>query len=273
MDEVQQWFGILTYHIRPKLKMRLCTQIQNRTMRNDFQFDSGMDNLPPFSQFDASVVGLQFDYTPRTRYIQTAYKRLALEQRLPHHQFSIKRGFQWFDADLVFTRLDWRSQLRYRTIRGRNTELSLQAGYVDRAVPASFLFYGPSNNREGNSFRDIFSVADRLSFETLFFNEILMDAHASIIVHQEVIRSLYKAGRSNPGVELAFKALWGRLLEPERHLNQEFDTPMTGFYEAGILINRLYGSSGLGVYSRLGAHRRDSWQENISIRLTFKIKN
>ena len=271
MDEVRQWFGTLSYQLRPKLLARLSLQLQDRLIRGDYRYDNGLPGAEPINRFNASLVGLQLDYSPKTRVIQTAYKRLALETRLPLHQLSVKRGFQWFEGDVVFTRVDWRSQMVWSLIGGLNTNLALQAGYVDQSVPASFLYHGMSNRLDGSSFFRNFLAGDRLSFETLFFNEMLMDVHASFIIHQEVIRSLYKAGKSNPGLEITFKGLWGDLRNPERHVNVSVDTPSKGFYEAGLLINRLYQSMGVGVYTRLGAYRFENWYDNLAFRLTFKL--
>jgi hypothetical protein len=271
MDEVRQWFGTFSYQIRPKLQARLHVQLQDRIIRGDYRYDDRFGGLEPINRFNANILSFQLDYTPKTRFIQTAYKRLSLENRLPLHQLSIKRGFHWFDGHTVFNRLDWKSVMEWTVIAGMKTSVTLQAGYVDRPVPASFLFYGMSNRKDESSFFRNILLGDRFSFETLFFNEMLMDVHGSVIIHQEIIRSLYKSGKSNPGLEIALKGLWGNLQMPEYHRNVTFNTPVKGYYEAGILINRLFQSMGLGAYTRFGPYQLEHWYENMAIRLTFRL--
>lgn len=271
-DEVRQYYLEVNHQIRPQLHVKLHASHQDRKIRGDYRFDQQRDIEPEGIQaFRATVFDLQINYAPGDKYIQTAYKRLLLETSYPDFQLSIKRGVSWLDGEVDFTRVDFRSQMRWTLPSTHYTFIEVLAGVVDRPVPASFLHYGMGNRYDltGRSFGLL--IADRASFETLYFNEVLMDMHVSVLIHQEIVKRLYTWGKSTPGIEITAKALWGRLSSPELHLGPSFFTPTDGFYEVGLMINKLYNTLGIGVYLRMGKYAFEQFEDNIAFRLTTRF--
>jgi hypothetical protein len=271
-DEVRRFYLEGIYSPWPQWKVRLGGSREERFIRGDYRFVPSGDVLPENQNIHTyAIADLEFEYAPGDTYMRTANSAMRMESKFPIYSLRLRRGFSgWLGGDFDFWRIDLSVQYQYKLPSLHRTDIRFRAGYADANIPSSYQFFMAGNNYEVQR-RSSLLAADDWAFETLYFNEFLANRYASIIIHQEIVRRFFKFGRTSPGLEVSVKALWGTLQNPELHKGIEFRAPIAGYYEAGLMLNKLYNSSGLGVYYRFGPYSLDTIGKNLAFRLTFRF--
>jgi len=109
-------------------------------------------------------------------------------------------------------------------------------------------------------------------------NEFLSDRFISAFLSHNFGNLIYQGNTFKPELVLVTNIGFGWLDHPEHHKNIGFKTMEHGYFESGILINRLVNlylyNIGIGATYRYGAYSNQQFEDNLSVKvsLTFPIQ-
>ena len=148
------------------------------------------------------------------------------------------------------------------------TSLQLISGHVEGNLPYTLLYAGRGSFKK-------YSVSVMNTFETMGMNEFISSTYSSFFFNHNFGNLLFSSGKFKPEFVLVSGAGWGRLNNPNSHLNIEFNTMEKGYYESGLKINNLIHSGhigiGLGSFYRYGPYSKPEFENNLAVKITFNI--
>ncbi len=278
-DETSRYHVGFTYDPLPKLHSEIRFQRENRLTNGNYFF-STTDGAETVWQngFNYSEVIASFRFSPNEKFIEgPGFGKITFDVKYPIVYLQYTRGLDnLLESDFAYDKLDARLEYSYKTVRAGTFSMAVQGGMIFTDLPLSKLFVSTSNlTNYGGSIDRALNLADRNSFETMFFNEFFSDRYVEIFLRQDFKSLLFRRENFAPHIELVTRATWGSMNSPERHQGIDFDTLEKGYFESGIEINKLYNIAfaglGLGFYHRYGAYARESFLDNSSIKLTSKF--
>lgn len=270
MDYVESYAFDLGSYLYKSLHLKLSTTSKRVRTGYEYSFQLPESTLSG-TEFSLFETGAELNWRIKDRYIQMGSSRLYLnEQRFPIIQLQYVKGWDnVLNGEYNYERIMLRVSQQFRWMR--LGQLSIRADYQKSIgnVPLPMLIYTPGiyNRRLGVGASNI--------FETIFPNEFLNDELLSGFLRFNFNPWILKKGKFEPVVSLRLNAGIGRLRNPERHSIIEFSTMEKGFYEAGIVLDRLVNAGiagyGFGVFYRFGAYRSNNELENLAFKLTLGI--
>lgn len=200
------------------------------------------------------------------KFMQTPSRRVSLGSRSPIIFIDYAHGLNGFIyGELEYKRLQLRIQRLHSWKVGGKTTLMGMAGQVWGNVPFHLLFNAPA------SFQ-MWGISTPSAFETMRVNEMVSDRYVMATFYHDFGPYIFGKKKWAPHPAISFKAMWGDIQNKASHRNIEFTTPLLGYYEAGLLMNRIIKSSftgiGLGLFHRFGPYAFQPWQENFVVKLT-----
>ena len=278
-DEVTQYFMGFTYDPLAKLHAEVRFQRENRLTRGDYYFRNESGSEPVWQNgFNYSEIITSFRYSPNEKFIEgPGFGKLTFNIKYPIVYFQYTRGLDnTLGSDFAYDKLDARFEYEHKTVRVGTFSMALQGGMVLSDIPYSKLYVGSANLTNAGKAGRALNLADRNSFETMYFNEFLSDRYVQVFLRQDFKSLLFRRKNFDPHIELVTRAAWGSLEHPELHRGIAFKTLDKGYYESGIEINRLlkmaqFMGFGVGFYYRYGAYTKDKFMDNAAIKLTSKF--
>lgn len=274
-DEMSEAFGYITWHPKPNLHTKLEVSRQNRIVRGaDYGYLTTNNEGGAIWQngFVASLVQASVVYTPNDEYMEDKYGRRPIKQTYPTMAVQYTQGIAGFlDGTLDFKRLDAKIRHDIKTKELGITSIEVGGGKVFGDVPYNYLYTGRSNLPDKSSNSSPIYIADPSSFETMVNNEFLNDEYVHFFFRQNLQSRLLKVQNWAPDIELLFRALWGRLQNPQLHRGINFKDASQGFYETGLEINKIFSSFGVGAYYRFGPYQLPDAADNWSIKLSYRV--
>jgi hypothetical protein len=174
-------------------------------------------------------------------------------------------------SELDFHRIDFQVRHSFMIKKLGITSLEAKAGKVWGDVPYAYLFNGRANTPTESFTQWNIFVADQYSFETMLNNEFLNSEYVQLMFRQNFESRFLKIKSFAPQIEWMVRGLWGTLNNADQHKGIAVKSAVAGFYETGIEINRLLGSTGLGVYYRFGPNALPDVSDNFAIKLTTRL--
>ncbi len=109
------------------------------------------------------------------------------------------------------------------------------------------------------------------SFNTMRINEFFSDEYISSSVIHSFGSLLYKSNHKKfkPELSITANAIWGKMNNPQQHQSITFNTLNKGYYEAGLVIDKIWGSLGAGVFYRIGYYSFKTVEENFAFKLAL----
>lgn len=271
-DEVSKVYLNLSWNILPNLHSRVFANRQNRQLQEtEYRFlQEEADGVMLVNGFNSTQAGISLRYAPKDKYMEGPFGRRPIDISYPLYEFQYTRGIaDVWGSDYSFNKLDVRINYKFKTKRFGVSKIQLAGGYVDEALPYSFL-YTPIANRPVDVEWPIYA-AGITSFETMYNNEFISNTWAHFIFRQNFKGYLLKIGEWNPDVVFIVSAIVGTLNKPELHRNIEFKMLDKGFYETGVEINKVWKGLGVGVYYRFGPYSLPENPDNFSVKVTARI--
>lgn len=213
------------------------------------------------------IAGIRFAY--KEKYIRNQYSQMSAGTSWPImwlQYTGAKSGF--LDGDLSYNRIDFKASYSVFTKLLGKTSFTMNAGYVDRGVPASELFNGKGSAGSG------FTLYSSNSLNTMRPSEFFSDRYTSLFILHNFGKLLLRSKYFEPDISVALNAGIGSLKDAKNHRYAQFETMEKGYYETGVVINNILKStfSGIGIaaFYRLGPYSLPEAGENLMIRLSLK---
>ena len=216
----------------------------------------------------------------------TASLRYAFKEKVvltPQEVFSLGTRYPivWLDVERSLPAI-W-SQLDYWRLSGKimKSLLLKKLGTLTVALTAGYVFGEAPYYRNFivNGSREKWSwIWVRQAFNTMTTNEFLSDEFVTAQVRHDFGRLIFGQGKKVPGLQVVTSVALGRLNSSQAHQGIRFKTLEHGYYESGIVLDRIIRFNyfnvasigyGLGVFYRYGAYALDPWWKNVALRLTL----
>lgn len=260
----------IDFQFRPlrKFKMRLNANQSTKYNTSGWYFQNGSADLPK-TKYRFFETNVQIAYTPNEKLSYFAGQLMNSYGSSPAVFVNISKGYknQWGNFD--YWKLESKVLLSALTKSFGRTDLVLTAAKVWSNLPYFELYNGHG------SYYD-FTLETANSFATMRMNEFLSDEFANLYFRQDFGSLLFKGKKFRPQVVFITNIGFGSLSKPSLQQNLEFKTMEKGYYESGLLLNRLFKSSGImgigfGVYYRYGPYALSQTKDNFAYKLSFTI--
>lgn len=263
----------------PNFRFELMGSHERRHTLGDYRYQERIGEVPDFdSEFRFTEIGATFRYAPQERYAETPFGKIRIGRASPVYSLHIAQGLNdiWnshFDYTRALLQVDYR-----RLSRGYGESVfKFRIGATWGDAPAAKLYTPAANYRNVNTWLEgnLGSLADRSSFETMRFNEFLLNKYFSFQYRQDFKSTLFRTEKFDPHIEMVHRIAMGILDLPDMHGNISVKDLRQPYLESGLELNRLLKSNftafGLGVYYRYGANQLPETMDNFAIKLSSKF--
>jgi len=234
----------------------------------DYYFQQSPDNVP-VRDFNSAEVRFRLRFAYKEKYINNGRMLISLGTKYPVFWFNYTQGFSGIlDQSFDFKKMDLQMRKTFYIKYLGITNISLKAGLLLGDVPYAKLYSG------GGTYRP-FALCAPGSFGTMRGNEFLSDRYVSLFITHNFDALLFNGGWFNPEIEIATNIGFGWLNNPEYHHNVDFKTMEKGYFESGLMLNKLVRlkllSVGLGGMYRYGPYSYASFKDNVAYKFTLTL--
>ena len=216
-------------------------------------------------KFTEWVTAFRFAY--KETYMKNARTQISMGTKYPVLQFQYVHGFKGLaQGQFKFDRVDFRISESFYTKYLGKTTLIFRGGIMTGNLPITELY-------NGNGSLGQFTIYAMNSFATMAMNEFASDRYLAFYFHHNFGKLLIRKKYFQPEIALVGEASIGSIQHPEYQDGYAFKTMEKGFYESGILLNKLlvFGSSniGFGAFYRMGAYAFEKPEDNLCWKFSF----
>ena len=246
-------------------------RVDKKEAAYDYAYQTPLEPLPiSIFNFTELQLGIRFAY--KERYFDNSRMLMSMGTKYPIIWFNYSKGLKGlFGGNFDFHRFDIRVQKSFYTKYLGETTIDFVGGLVLGDVPYSNLFRGQGTN-------GILTVYAPNSFGSMGSNEFLSDRSLALYLTHDFGSLIFEREKFKPELVILTNIGFGWLDHPEYHQNIGFKSMEHGYFESGVLINRLINlylyNIGIGATYRYGAYSNRLVEDNLSLKisLTFPIK-
>lgn len=266
LDWIKGYETSLTFRALRNFKFRLSLQSAERGL-NSYTFNNPED-LVSETSYHNTEAGVGFKLTFNEKFVLTPRgRKISIGTRYPVIWFNYRQGLKLLGGEFEYHKYEARVSKTFSTNRFGKTNITFVSGKADQSLPIGLLYNGHGNYSG-------FSIDSENSFGTMRMNEFYSSEFASAFFRQNFENLLFKKGNFKPEISLAFNAGYGKMNYPLAHNGIEFKTLEKGYYETGIIIDKIINQKlfgyGFAVYYRLGPYAFARTSENFSYKLAFR---
>lgn len=218
------------------------------------------------SSFDIAEAGINMKFAYKEELMRTPGGRiLSLGTNYPLVWLNFKKGLQILDEDFNYCKYEFKVSQRIKSKEGQ-TEIVCLGGIVKGNVPICNLYNG-----HGSYDKFFFDVEN--SFATMRINEFFSSEFVSLFMRQKIGTIIVDKPFFHPELVLVTNIGYGKLANPSLHLPEMLMDYHKGYFESGILINKIFDQGGLlnygfGIYYRYGPYGFNRIADNFGYKLT-----
>ena len=258
----------LEHEISPKLLTEI--QFASSDIKPTYNYQY-LANNHLYDTFEISTTKIALQYNPFNVYKTDEDKTTLVKDGYPKFTLQYTKSFKGvLDADLNFSKVDFRTIHKINAKNNAFTILTLTGGIAHGDTPLTHLYHAYPNNIRKETILQRFSVAGINSFETMYFNEFFSDRFSTFIV-KHYLSPFKISQRFQPQLVLISRFAIGNMNAISRHQNVTFSTLKHGYTESGFEINKLLFGFGLSASYRYGAYHLPRTEDNIALKFTFNI--
>jgi len=264
--EIRLKFRALRY-----LNASIGLQVDSKQAAYDYYFQN-TDVTTPRNIFHFSELQIGLRYAYKEKYFDNSRMLLSMGTDYPIIWFNYIKGFQnVFGSDFEYQRFDLQLEKTFYTKFIGETSIRISGGLILGDIPYSNLYRGLGSY-------GLFTIYAPNSFGSMSANEFLSDRYVSLFFSHDFGSLLFHGENFRPEFVVISNLGYGWLSHPESHHQINFKTMEQGYFESGLIVNRLLNlylyNIGLGATYRYGPYSKTSFKENISLKisLTFPIK-
>jgi len=259
----------LTHRFTPKLETEWVINRSDISQIGNYGY---INNNQLYTDYTISEATVGFLYRPFSTFLNTPESNQIINKGYPQFTGQLSKSFfNILGGDFDFTKVGLKVEYQVNRLDLSNTQFTLEGNYAFGDIPLTHAFHAFPNNPNKTEIFNRFSIAGKISFETMYFNEFFSDRQAALHVRHQFspirITDTYK-----PELALLNRFVIGSFDDIEAHQNIEFNSLKHGFSEAGLEVNKLLGGFGLSFAYRYGAYHLPTFKENFSFKFTLKLK-
>lgn len=271
MDHSERIGGRIAIRTGSSLKLWLGLERELRMNRSGYRYADeraeGVTVLRDHFTTGGFTLGVRFAF--RERLARLPDREVALGTKWPVLSIQAFRSVDGlFGGDLSVWRVNAALEKTFRLRLVGDLSVRLMGGVADPNAPYGHLFNlrGTNGNVE-RTVRTLLIAADN-TFQTMVANEFLADRYAALHLRHSFGTLLMKGRHFRPRPGIVYNAAVGSLANPGNHRGYTFSGMGAPFLEAGIVVDGLMNTLGVGVYYRHGAQAFTEATDNLAFKLT-----
>jgi len=234
-----------------------------------YAYNTGKELLEEYTITEAS---LGFSWKPFSKYLSTPEDVQEIQTGYPQFTAQVDQGISNFlNGDFDYTKFGLKVDYKITRLNQSVSEIILDGNYVTGDFPLTHAFNSYPNNPNKQEIISRVSIAGKMAFETMYFNEFYSDRQVSLHLRHQ-LRPVNISENIQPEVVLVSSHVIGDFKDPSVHQNIQFNTLEKGYSESGFEINQIYSGFGVSFAYRYGAYHLPTFKENFSLKCTFLLK-
>lgn len=259
----------LTHRFTPKLETEWVINRSDISQIGNYGF---ANNNQLYTDYTITEATLGFLFRPFSTFLNTPESNQIINKGYPQFTGQVSKSFSdILGGDFDFTKVGLKVEYQLNRLDLSNTQFTLEGNYAFGDIPLTHAFHAFPNNPNKTEIFNRFSIAGKISFETMYFNEFFSDRQAALHIRHQ-FRPIRITDTYKPELALLNRFVIGSFNDMEAHQNIEFNSLKHGYSEAGLELNKLLGGFGLSFAYRYGAYHLPSFKENFSFKFTLKLK-
>lgn len=271
VDQVKGWTTAYSQHIFKHFDLGLTYSVQNKKPLYPYRFllSSSGDLDVSVKNFQTTEIGMKLRFAYNEKYISTTHGLISMGTKAPVFLFAYNRGLEGVNSgEYNYNRYDFQVDYSHPTKYYGTTSIRVKAGYIDTPLPRPLLY----TQRAGYS---TFGLYSTYSFATMRYDEFIADRYMNVFLQHHFGNLLFKTKKFKPEPVLITSFALGSLKNPANQLNSNYKTPEKGYFESGIVINRLLGIAflelGAGAFYRYGSYSLPKTFDNLAFKLSLSF--
>ena len=271
MDNTRCYEAKISSRLLKYLTLTTGVSVYNRNPLYEYSYKiTSADNISVTnSSFSFTEASFLLRYAYGEKFIKNTRSIVSLGTNYPIVQFSAIHGFNdVLDGQYIYNRFDFKVNKSFFTKYIGKTTLDLQAGFIDRDIPYVNLYNARSSYRP-------FTFYSPGSFATMRMDEFTADRYAALFISHNFGKLLYQSKHFKPEPEFVTNIGIGALRHPENHEKENIKSYEKGYYESGIVLNRLLrlGLTDIGMawFYRYGPYSLPTPKENLAWKIVFQF--
>jgi len=240
-----------------------------KQITNNYYFDAEDADIPSdkpeyiFTEFTAG-----FRYAFKEKFLEMPDSRISMGTKFPVVQFQYSRGIKGsLDGGFAYNKFDLKIEKNFYIKYLGQSNLELSAGYVDNPIPQTNLYNGRGSYRA-------FTIYTPTSFATQRMNEFLANKYAFLFYTHNFGNLIWRGKKFSPEFAIATNAGIGTLDHPEYHKGIDVKIMDKGYFESGILVNKLLNvlgvyTIGVGAFYRYGYYQLPKVADNFAYKISI----
>lgn len=269
MDMTKERSAALSFRMLRYFKLNI-SLTTSRKLVNNYGFLTYQEGIPSLTNafsFTEAALCLKFGF--KEKFMLTPNKkRLSLGTPYPMVWFNYKKGLNYLNGDYIYSKYELKISSKFVTRTTGKSQITFVAGRVDGNIPLCNLYNGHGSYQQ-------FTIEAESSFATMRMNEFYSSEFASLFLKQDFGTLLFGTPKFKPELCVVTNIGFGKMLHKDYHQITTFGTLEKGYYESGILANRLLNnqltSIGFGIFYRYGPYTFERTADNFAYKITFAL--
>jgi hypothetical protein len=271
MNNIDKLEARLKFRTLRYLKVYLYANQENVEVTNNYYFKKlvGNNEFLQDQYYTFNEVGAQFRYAFKEKVIESFSMQIPKPSKYPVIYAKIGQGIRSFNGEYKYTKYAMRAEKRFYIKNLGSPKFSVEAGLTEGKVPQHKLNSSLGTNDQG----DFLLVSTENAFETMLPYEFFSSEYVHFHFRHSFGSLLFKAGKFEPELVITSSAGFGALSYAGLHDGESFSTMEKGFYESGLLINRIlklnFTTFGVGAFYRYGPYELPKSSDNLTVKMSL----
>ncbi|MBL4594212.1 MAG: carboxypeptidase-like regulatory domain-containing protein [Flavobacteriales bacterium] len=276
MNKIEKVEARVKFRTFRYLKVYVFGNQETVEVTNDYYFKKRIDanTILRDQYYTFNEVGVEFRYAYKEKVIKTLNGKYPKKSNYPIIYAKIEQGLKQLDGEYEYTRYTVRAEKKFHINNLGRPSFSVEAGLINGQVPQHKL-----NSSLGTFKPNTFLIASENTFETMLPYEFFSSEYVHVHFRHSFGSLLLKIKKFQPEIIVTSSAGFGALSYEGFHGGETFNTMEKGYYESGLimnkLINKLLGVNlsfyGVGVFYRYGPYKLPKESDNLTVKMTFSF--
>lgn len=271
MDYQRMAEVLIKGYLLPRIQFNLFANYQRIYLTENYRYqpvDSTIRGGLGLTHFDLAELGFECSWQFKEEILQIGYKRVSLGSKFPVLIFKAAKGMKGiYESDYDYLRLN-ASLFQQISLRGfGKLNWQINASKTIGSVPLFLLQNAPGTNGK-------YKVSIPNTFETMLPSSFYSDQQINVFTRLTLLAWKTKLKWFAPQLSLHHAIGFGSMKHPSEH-SVSFKTLEKGYYEGGIVLDKLYISGmtgiGAGIFTNYGPYALPQFEKNLVYKLSVSF--
>ncbi len=268
MDSIENTEAQFSFRAFQYLKAYFSLSRNYINITNHFRYGISETRTDLLDNFVITEASIKIKYAYNEKFIKFPYGKFSLGTNYPVLWLNYSQGLNILDGKHEYSKIEAKVGKMFLTKTLGKTWCSITGGYLFGNVPYSFYYNGRASYNK-------FSLEAFNSFATMRMNEFIADRFVSFFFKQDFGTLLFKTKKFKPEIALVHNLGFADFTTHNRYFDKPVQTYKKGYYEAGILFNKLvkqmFIGYGAGIFYRYGPYAFSKPVDNFAFKISVTL--